>query len=93
MKEAATNPDAKKELENRLNSMKQDIERFNGLEAPAAAKELHQQLVAKNEVLLGQINDVVNNGHLALDKLQNSQIVQTIQDAAGLIDRIQNLGL
>ena len=49
-------------------------------------------MVDKNEVLLDEINNVVENGHLALDKLQNSQILTTINDITSLINRIKNLG-
>ncbi|WP_052947874.1 DUF6376 family protein [Aneurinibacillus tyrosinisolvens] len=93
MKDAALNPEAKQELENQLNGLKKEIEQFNLISPPSIAKDIHQQLVDKNEVLLQEINKVVENGHLALDKLENSQLVNTINDITGLIDRIKNLGL
>lgn len=92
MKDAALNPETKQELENQLNGLKKEIEQFNLKSVPSFAKDIHQQLVAKNEVLLKEINNVVENGHLALDKLQNSQILTTINDITGLINRITNLG-
>ncbi|WP_063870746.1 DUF6376 family protein [Paenibacillus sp. Root444D2] len=92
MKDAALNPETKQELENQLNELKTEIEQFNLKSVPTIAKDIHQQLVDKNEVLLKEINNVVENGHLALDKLQNSQIFTTINDITGLINRIKNLG-
>ncbi|WP_063860357.1 DUF6376 family protein [Paenibacillus sp. Soil724D2] len=92
MKDAALNPETKQELENQLNELKTEIEQFNLKSVPTIAKDIHQQLVDKNEVLLKEINNVVENGHLALDKLQNSQIFTTINDVTGLINRIKNLG-
>ncbi|NOU87487.1 hypothetical protein GC102_17090 [Paenibacillus sp. LMG 31460] len=92
MKDAALNPETKQELENQLNGLKKEIEQFNLKSVPSFAKDIHQQLVEKNEVLLKEINNVVENGHLALDKLQNSQILTTINDITGLINRITNLG-
>ncbi|MBD0379902.1 DUF6376 family protein [Paenibacillus sedimenti] len=93
IKDAATNPEAKQKLENQLNDFKKEIEQFNLINAPSIAKDIHQQLVDKNKVLLQEINKVVENGHLALDKLQNSQIITTINDITSLINRINNLGL
>ncbi|NOU94019.1 hypothetical protein GC093_12430 [Paenibacillus sp. LMG 31456] len=93
IKDAASNPEAKQELENLIKGLKKDIEQFNLINAPSIAKDIHQQLIDKNKVLLQEINKVVDNGHLALDKLQNSQILTTINDITSLIDRIKNLGL
>lgn len=93
MKDAALNPEVKQELENQLNGLKKEIEQFNLISAPSIAKDIHQQLVDKNKVLLQEINKVVDNGHLALDKLQNSPIFTTMNDITNLINRIQNLGM
>ncbi|MDD9268143.1 DUF6376 family protein [Paenibacillus sp. GCM10023248] len=91
IKDAAANPETKAELEKQLLALKADIEQFNLRSVPAIAKDIHQQLVDKNKVLLDEINKVVENGHLALDKLQNSQIITTINDITGLINRISSL--
>ncbi|MDR6550152.1 DUF6376 family protein [Paenibacillus qinlingensis] len=93
IKDAATNPETKQELENKLLDLKKEIEQFNLSSVPSMAKDIHQQIVEKNKILLDEINKVIVNGHLALDKLQNSQIITTISDAANLLNRIQNLGL
>jgi ribosomal protein L4 len=69
------------------------IEEFNVTDAPAIAKDLHQQLSDQNQVLLNEINKVLENGHLALDKLQNSDIVNTINNITGLMNRLETLGL
>lgn len=92
IKDAATNPETKQELENQLLALKTQIEQFNLKSVPAFAKDLHQQVVDKNIILLDEINQVIENGHLALDKMQNSQIITTINDISGLINRISNLG-
>jgi predicted sulfurtransferase len=93
MKEAATNPETFQKLEDRVIKVKEDILQFNAANAPAIAKDLHQQLTDKNKLLLDEVNQALENGHLALDKLQNSEIVNTIQDVTGLVNRIENLGL
>ncbi|MCY9659816.1 DUF6376 family protein [Paenibacillus chondroitinus] len=92
IKDAAANPETKMKLEEQLLALKTEIEQFNLKSVPAFAKDIHEQLVEKNKVLLDEINQVVVNGHLALDKLQNSQILATITDITGLINRISNLG-
>ncbi len=92
MKDAALNPETKQALENQLIGIKNDIEQFNLKSVPTIAKDIHQQLVEKNKVLLDEINNVLVNGHLALDSLQNSQILTTISDITNFINRIQNLG-
>lgn len=91
IKDAATNPETKAELEKQILALKADIEQFNLQSVPAIAKDLHQQIVDKNKVLLAEINKVVENGHVALDKLQNSQIITAINDITGLINRINSL--
>ncbi|WP_373228770.1 DUF6376 family protein [Cohnella sp.] len=93
IQDASLNSEAKQELENRLNSLKKDIEHFNLTKAPSVAKDIHQQLVEKNKLLLQEINQVVDNGHLSLDKIQNSQLLNTINDVTSLINRINSLGL
>ncbi|MNI62904.1 hypothetical protein D3C73_1182420 [compost metagenome] len=93
IKDAALNPEAKQELENQLKALKERIEQFNVISAPAFAKDIHQQLVDKNKVLLQEVNKVVENGNLTLDKLENSQLVTTINDVTSLLNRISNLGL
>ncbi|ACT01787.1 DUF6376 family protein [Paenibacillus sp. JDR-2] len=93
MQDAATNPETMQQLEDRLVALKEDIEQFNLLDAPAMAKDLHQQIIEKNQILLQEINDALANGHLALDQLQNSPIIQTITDITSLLNRIENLGL
>ncbi|WP_166244689.1 DUF6376 family protein [Paenibacillus turpanensis] len=93
IEEALTNPEAKQKLEAQLIQLKKDIEQFNLINAPQIAKDLHQQLVDKNKELLQEINNVLADGHLALDQLENSPIISTINDITSLINRIQNLGL
>lgn len=93
IKDAATNPETRQQLEDQLVSLKKEIEQFNLIDAPSLAKDLHQQLIEKNQVLLQEINKVLVNGNLALDQLQNSPIISTISDISSLMNRIQNLGL
>lgn len=93
IQDAATNPEIKQQLEDRLIALKEDIVQFNIIDAPALAKDLHQQIVEKNQVLLQEIDQALASGHLVLDQLQNSQIIQTINDITSFLNRIENLGL
>lgn len=93
IKDAATNPEVTKELEEQLHSLKDSVLNFNNIEPPAIAEEIHQQLMAKNEALLEQINTILENGHLILDSIENSQLFNTINDINDLLQRIGDLGL
>ncbi|MBB3128708.1 ABC-type Fe3+-hydroxamate transport system substrate-binding protein [Paenibacillus rhizosphaerae] len=93
IQDAATNPETKQQLEDQLTALKKEIEQYNLIDAPAIAKDLHQQLVEKNQMLLDEINQVLASGNVALDQLQNSPIISTISDITSLMNRIENLGL
>ncbi|MGG3560614.1 DUF6376 family protein [Neobacillus rhizosphaerae] len=93
IEQAANDLEIQKELETQLVTLKQDIENFININnVPSVAKEVHQELVIKNELLLGEINEVLQNGHLALDKLESSQIFTTVNEVTNLLNRIENLG-
>ncbi|MFB6466775.1 DUF6376 family protein [Cytobacillus sp. Hz8] len=90
---AANDLEIKKELETKLVTLKQDIEDFIQInDVPSVAKDIHQELVAKNELLLDEINKVLQSGNLTLDKLENSEIFTTITELTNLLNRIENLG-
>ncbi|MDZ5472914.1 DUF6376 family protein [Bacillus sp. 31A1R] len=90
---ALTNPEIAGQLETELLTLKKDIEEFIALnDIPTLAKDIHQELVDKNELLLGEINKLLENGNLALDKIENSQLFSTINDVTSLINRIESLG-
>ncbi|GLB59239.1 DUF6376 family protein [Cytobacillus sp. NCCP-133] len=93
IKEAAADPALKQELEDRLITLKQEVEEFIALkDIPALAKDIHQELVNQNEALLAEINQVLENGNLALDQLENSELFSTINEVTSLKNRIEALG-
>ncbi len=93
LKEAAADPALKQELEDRLITLKQDVEEFIALkDIPALAEDVHQELVNQNEALLAEINKVLESGNLALDKLENSELFITINEVTSLMNRIEALG-
>lgn len=92
MESAVNNPEAKQDLETKLVTLKQDIEEFiNMKNIPSVAESIHQELVSKNQVLLDEINKVIEDGHLAIEKLENSQIITTINEATLLMERVESL--
>ena len=89
---AVTDTEVKQELETKLITLKQDIEEFiNTQNVPKVAEDIHQEFVAKNEVLLGEINQALENGNLALDKLESSELFTTINDVTNLLNRLENI--
>ncbi|MBM7620876.1 PBP1b-binding outer membrane lipoprotein LpoB [Bacillus tianshenii] len=92
IQEAATNPETKQELEAELNALLEEIDEFNETEAPAIAADLHQQIVEKNEALKEIINDAMANGELALEELQNSELITTINEITKLMNLVEDLG-
>lgn len=92
IQEAATNPETKQELEAELNALLEEIDEFNKTEPPAIAADLHQQIVEKNEALQEIINDAMVNGELALEELQNSELITTINEITKLMNLVEDLG-
>jgi hypothetical protein len=94
IQEAINNPSVRQELETKLLTLKQDIEEFINLsDIPTLAESVHQEFVNKNKALLSEINKLLQDGQLALDQLENSQLVATINDVTSLLNRIEELGL
>ncbi|MFE8699190.1 DUF6376 family protein [Cytobacillus sp. FJAT-54145] len=92
--DAATNQEVRAELETELIRLKADVEEFIQLsDIPTVVEDVHQDFVAKNELLLAEIDKVLENGHVALDKLENSQLFNTLTEVTNLINRIESLGL
>ncbi|MCM3651864.1 DUF6376 family protein [Metabacillus litoralis] len=93
VQDAALDPDARVELENQINTLVGEIEEFNTIEPPSLAEDIHQNVVSKNEVLLDEINQVMDNGELVLEKFENSEIMNTVNDVTSLLDKVENLEL
>lgn len=93
IKDANSNPKLEKELENELTNLQEKIQEFNAIDAPFIAEDLHQQLIGENEKVLEEIKRVIDNGEIAIEKLENSPILDTINDVNKLLNDIQNLGI
>jgi len=93
VQEAISDPAAREELETQLVSLQQDIEEFINLnEVPSIAENIHQELVDKNELLLIEINKVLEDGQIAVEKLEESELFQTVNEVTDLMNQLENLG-
>ncbi|MGH0595046.1 MULTISPECIES: DUF6376 family protein [Bacillus] len=92
---AVNDSEARKELETKLNEIKQDIPAFNELTPPDVAKDLHQQIVGYNEKLNTLIDTAmtkVGAGKVDVEQFKNSELMQTIDQVRDLKEKVQNLG-
>ncbi|WP_045518300.1 DUF6376 family protein [Neobacillus niacini] len=86
---------AAEDLQAMLENMQQTVEAFNELQAPDIAAELHQQIIEQNSVIVAEIETYLNNfkdGLLDPAILENTELVQSVQDITSIIDQIQQLG-
>ncbi|PEX82120.1 DUF6376 family protein [Bacillus cereus] len=93
--QAVNDKEARKELETKLNEIKQDIPAFNELTPPDVAKDLHQQIVGYNEKLNTLIDTSmkkIEEGKIDVEQFKNSELMQTLNQVRDLKDKIQNLG-
>lgn len=92
--QATKDQQAAKELETKLEDMKQDIEEFNELEEPSIGADLHQQVVDQNKQALEGIDAYLNNmenGKLDSSVIENTEIFQSLRDITNTIDQIKQL--
>ncbi|WP_019415357.1 DUF6376 family protein [Paenisporosarcina sp. TG20] len=92
IKGAATNEETKAELEKELNTLLEEINKFNNTEAPAIAESVHQQIVEKNEAIKEVIENAMVNGELAIEKLENSELMKLINEVTSLMNVVEKLG-
>ncbi|WP_037291036.1 DUF6376 family protein [Saccharibacillus sacchari] len=93
--DAATDPQAQEQLKQELDQVQQRASEFAQSEVPEFAQGIHQQLTGYNETLNTQIDEIqqrIEAGEFTPELLQNSQVMQTIQDIQGLMDQVQQLG-
>lgn len=80
------------ELETTLSELERTVEEFNSIEVPTIAEGIHNDISANNEKLLDIINSVQENGEIAIEELQNSEIYQTIESITNFMDQVEQLG-
>ncbi|QNG60715.1 hypothetical protein H4O14_04170 [Bacillus sp. PAMC26568] len=93
--EAVSNTEARKELEQKLTDMKEEIKAFNEIEAPGIAEDVHNQLVSYSESLEAGIDSAlkqIDNGEWNIQVLEDSGILKTVNEMTSILDQIEQLG-
>ncbi|OWA34980.1 hypothetical protein B9G55_14680 [Saccharibacillus sp. O16] len=93
--DAANDPQAQEKLKQELDQVQQRASQFAQTEVPEFAQGIHEQLTGYNATLntqIGEIQQQIEAGAFTPQVLQNSQVMQTIQDIQGLLDQVQQLG-
>lgn len=93
--QAVNDTGAKDALIRELESMKETVLQFDQLEAPKLAQDIHNQILEYNSTLQTEIDGLLQNLNdqvPVLQALENSQIIQTIDQIGKLLGGIQNLG-
>ncbi|MFJ7678962.1 DUF6376 family protein [Peribacillus sp. NPDC097206] len=94
-KDAVTDKEAMKTLENELQTMKTEIEEFNETEPPQIADGIHDKIVSSNQQLQDGIDLYLKNmedGTLNPAVLEDSEIMKTIDNITSLTNQIEKLG-
>lgn len=95
VEQAVNDSNAKQELEDSLNNMKQEIKQFTELNPPKVAESLHQQIEAENmkiEVAIDGLLQNVKDGTINPNFLENTQLFETINEMQGILNDIKELG-
>ncbi|MBP1156935.1 MULTISPECIES: DUF6376 family protein [unclassified Paenibacillus] len=90
-----TDPEARAQLLQKLDDMKQRIQDFNGIEPPKIAQQIHEKLVTYNDTLQQGINDTIQQIQTGVwdpQMLQNSGLLETIGQITNILDQLNQLG-
>ncbi|PUA36705.1 hypothetical protein C8Z91_25365 [Paenibacillus elgii] len=92
--QAVTDPEARTTLKNELTGMKERSAKFNALQAPDFAKNVHEQLVGYNETLTKEINgylEKINDGAIDWKAIENSRFIDTLNQVTQISDKVKSL--
>ncbi|MGG2199441.1 MULTISPECIES: DUF6376 family protein [Paenibacillus] len=92
--QALLDPASRTALQQELESMRDGIVRFNGLEVPKVAQDLHKQLVAHNEALMKELTlhlEQMNQNVIDFKALADSPMLQTINKITQTLTSIREL--
>ncbi|WP_057763003.1 DUF6376 family protein [Cytobacillus praedii] len=93
IQDAAANGESKEELENQIKTLIEKMEKFNAIDPPAIAEDIHRQLVEKNMIIIEEMNQVMSDGEIILDQLESTEIFTTINEFTALLNQLNELGL
>ncbi|HWO78287.1 MAG TPA: DUF6376 family protein [Bacillus sp. (in: firmicutes)] len=93
--QAASDPNALAELEERLHMMQGEIEEFNSLNPPGIAEDIHQTIEGYNQTIQAAIDsslEKIEQGQLQLNELLNSELMQTFENLQNTLNQLEQLG-
>ncbi|OES45147.1 DUF6376 family protein [Domibacillus iocasae] len=96
LEDAASNPDIIQDVQTHLESLQQDIDEVQQMEAPAIAEGVHGTLLDYSTQLESGVNDAmakIENGILDPSALfENTELLQTVEELQQLRTNIEQLG-
>lgn len=93
IQDAAANGESKEELENQIKTLIEKMEKFNAIDPPAIAEDIHRQLVEKNMIIIKEMNQVMSDGEIILEQMESTEIFTTINEFTTLLNQLNELGL
>ncbi|MFD1019941.1 DUF6376 family protein [Thalassobacillus hwangdonensis] len=96
VEQAANDSEAAQELKTRLEEMKAEVEAVENLDAPQLAEDLHQRVEEYSAEMKDGINQglqAIENGVIDPSFLENSELMQALQEFQQLKGTLENLGL
>ncbi|MCP3762200.1 DUF6376 family protein [Domibacillus sp. A3M-37] len=96
LENAASNPDIIPDVQTQLESLQQDIDEVQQMEAPVIAEGVHDKLLDYSTQLESGVNDAmtkIENGVLDPAAIfENTELMQTVQELQQLRTKIEQLG-
>ncbi|AIQ50324.1 DUF6376 family protein [Paenibacillus sp. FSL R7-0331] len=89
--DAATDVQAREDLTERLNALKEQITGYANLQVPEYATELHQSIVSYNEKLQQGLDQAAANLEEGKAAFESTGIPETISQINGLLNQISQL--
>jgi hypothetical protein len=89
--DAATDPQARDELKDRLVALKEQIVQYAGLQVPEYAADLHQSIVGYNETLQQGLDQAITNLEEGKAAFESTGIPETINQVNELLNQITQL--
>jgi hypothetical protein len=93
--QAVNDLNAREELKTSLQDMKQEIEQFSELDPPKVAEGLHQQIEQESlkvQVAIDGLLQNIKNGTINPKFLENTHLLETINQMKSILNDIESLG-
>ncbi|MCE3201672.1 hypothetical protein JI735_28765 [Paenibacillus sonchi] len=89
--DAATDPQAREALTDRLAALKEQVVQYAGLQVPEYAADLHQSIVGYNETLQQGLDQAITNLEQGKAAFESTGIPETINKVSELLNQITQL--